>query len=67
MLVAFSPIFVADTNVICGYNFVAPLKLNETIIRAFFQFYCKINRNQLEIVVKATYGLQPINTSKYWI
>ena len=25
----------------------------------FFQFYCKINRNQLEIVVEATYGLHP--------
>ena len=23
----------------------------------FFQFYCKINRNQLEIVVEANYGL----------
>ena len=28
-------------------------------ILTFFQFYFKINRNQLEIVVKATYGLYP--------
>ena len=26
MLLAFSPIFVADTKMIFGYNFVAPLK-----------------------------------------
>ena len=25
----------------------------------FFQFDCKINRNQLEIVKAATYGLNP--------
>ena len=28
-------------------------------ILIFFQFYCKINRNQLEIVIEATYGLHP--------
>ena len=33
------------------------LRLNEISILTFFQFYFKINRNQLEIVVKATYGL----------
>ena len=27
MLVVFPPIFVADTKIIYGYNFVAPLKL----------------------------------------
>ena len=25
ILIVFSPIFVADTKIICGYNFVAPL------------------------------------------
>ena len=24
MLVVFSPIFVTDTKIVCGYNFVAP-------------------------------------------
>ena len=33
------------------------LRLNEISLLIFFQFYCKINRNQLEIVVEATYGL----------
>ena len=33
------------------------LRLNETSILTFFQLYCKINRNQLEIVVKANYDL----------
>ena len=32
------------------------LRLNEISIFIFFQFCCKINRNQLEIVVDATYG-----------
>ena len=35
------------------------LRLNEISMLLFFQFYCKINRNQLEIVVEATYGLHP--------
>ena len=34
------------------------LKLNE-IHYAFFQFYCKINRNQLETALEANYGLHP--------
>ena len=25
MLIVFSPIFVADTKIICNYNFIAPL------------------------------------------
>ena len=33
------------------------LRLNEISILIFFQFYFKINRNQLQISVKATYGL----------
>ena len=33
------------------------LRLHEITIIVFFQFYCKISRNQLEIVVEATYGL----------
>ena len=39
------------------------LRLNEIFIFSFLQFYCKINRNQLEIVVKATYGL---HSNKYF-
>ena len=35
------------------------LRLNEISILTFFQFYFKINRNQLEIVLKATYSLYP--------
>ena len=35
------------------------LRLNEISILTFFQFYFKIIRSQLEIVVKATYGLYP--------
>ena len=33
------------------------LRLNEISTLIFTQFYCKTNRNQLEIVVEATYGL----------
>ena len=36
------------------------LRLNEISILRFFQFYCKKNRNQLEIVVKVTHGLHSI-------
>ena len=39
------------------------LRLNEISILSFLQFYYKINRNQLEIVVKATYGL---HSNKYF-
>ena len=35
------------------------LRLHETAILIFFQFFYKISRNQLEIVVEATYGLHP--------
>ena len=38
------------------------LRLNKISILTFFQFYFKTNRNQLEIVVKATYGL---HSNKY--
>ena len=27
MLVVFPPIFVADTKILCGYNFITPLTL----------------------------------------
>ena len=37
------------------------LRLNETSILTFLQFCFKISRKQLEIVVKATYGLHPNN------
>ena len=33
------------------------LILQEISILVFFQFYCKINRNQSQIVVETTYGL----------
>ena len=39
------------------------LRLNEISIFAFFQFYCKINRNQLLIFVKTTYDL---HSDKYF-
>ena len=35
------------------------LRLSEISILIFYQFYFKIKRNKLEIVVKATYGLHP--------
>ena len=35
------------------------LRLNEVSTLILFQFYCKINRNQLEIVVEGTYALHP--------
>ena len=35
------------------------LRLNEISVLTFFQFYSKINRNQSEIVVEPTYGLNP--------
>ena len=35
------------------------LILQKISILIFFQFYCKINRNQLQIVVETTYGLNP--------
>ena len=38
------------------------LRLNENSILTFSQFYFKINRIQLETIVKATYGL---HTNKY--
>ena len=31
MLVTFSPIFVVDTKIIYGYNFVAPLKKDKMV------------------------------------
>ena len=34
------------------------LRLNKITILSFLKFFCKINRDKLEIVVKATYGLQ---------
>ena len=36
------------------------LRLNKISIFVFFNFYDKINTNQLEIVVEATYSLHPI-------
>ena len=39
------------------------LRLSENSILSFFQFYCKIKINRLEIVVKATYDL---HANKYF-
>ena len=44
---------------ICSNHLGNDLRLNEISVPVFFQFYCKINRNQLEIVVEITYGLHP--------
>ena len=35
------------------------LNLNEISILILFQFYCRINKTQSEIVVEAAYGLNP--------
>ena len=35
------------------------LRLKEISKLIFFQFNCNINRNQLEIIMKTTYGLHP--------
>ena len=43
----------------CANRLSNNLRLNEISILTLFQFYFKINRNQLEIVVKATYSLHP--------
>ena len=40
------------------------LILNEIAILIIFQCSCKINRNQLEIVVKATQGGSPLSDCK---
>ena len=43
----------------CADDIRNKLKLYEISILTFFHFYCKINRNQLETFVEATYGLHP--------
>ena len=35
------------------------LRTSEISTLIFFQFHCKTNKNQLEIVIEATYGLHP--------
>ena len=40
------------------------LRVIEISILTFFQFYFKINRYRLEVVVKATYDLHP---NKHWL
>ena len=35
------------------------LILQEISMLIFFRFYCKINRNQSQMVVETTYGLNP--------
>ena len=41
------------------YHLSNNLRLNEIPILIFFQFYCKINRKQLEIVLEESYDLHP--------
>ena len=43
----------------CADHLRNNLRLNEIFILIFFQFHCKISRNKLKLVVKATYRLQP--------
>ena len=43
----------------CADHLSNDLRLNEISVLTFSQFYCKINRNQLEIAAEATYGLHP--------
>ena len=43
----------------CADHLSNNLRLNEISILIFFQIYCKINRNQSEIVAETTYGLHP--------
>ena len=43
----------------CADHLHNNLRLNEISVLTFFQFYCKINRNQSEMVVEQTYGLNP--------
>ena len=38
MLAVFSPIFAADTKMICGYNLVAPFKVSD------FKKMCQLKR-----------------------
>ena len=48
------------------------MRLQEISILIFFLFYCNINRNQLQIVVETTYGLNPYSEKfqkqnlKFW-
>ena len=45
MLIGFPPIFVADTKIIYGYNFVAPLSANLCICQSsleFFHLFCAL-------------------------
>ena len=43
----------------CADRLSNNLRQNEISILIFFPFYCKINKTQLKIVLKATYGLNP--------
>ena len=43
----------------CADHLSNNLRLQEIFELNFFQFYCKINRNQLQMVVETTYGLNP--------
>ena len=36
MLVVFSPIFVADTKIVFGYDFVAPLNISRKTKKEYF-------------------------------
>ena len=43
----------------CADHLSNNLRLNEISVLTFFQFYCKINRNQSKTVVESIYGLYP--------
>ena len=47
-----------------AYNPSNNLRLHEISILNFFQFYCKISRNQLEMVDEALITYNHINTLK---
>ena len=44
---------------ICADHLNNNLVLNEIFLLILFQFYYKINKNKLEVVVEATYGIHP--------
>ena len=49
---------------ICADHQSNNLRLNEVYILIFFQYHCKINRNQLEIILEAIIAYTLINNLK---
>ena len=54
MLVVISPIFVADTKIIFGYNFVASLIFSFFFHVIFLCIYIEIHLNILKIITNVT-------------